>query len=120
MTEELHINARLEGFTKFTIKGEGDTPASEHQQNTAVIVECGLSGWKDEPYRAQVYTSYPNLPAIIDIDDKNEERRFSSSEELSTWLDKYISELRAKGFELVRYKANGLPVDWLAGVNLPY
>jgi hypothetical protein len=67
--------------------------------------------------RAQQHTSF--FGGSLDIDDQNVERKFSSPEELSTWLENSISALRAKGFQVVRYKANGMHIDWLNGMNLP-
>ena len=111
--EELHINARFEGKTKYTSAAGG--AVADIDVFTVALIECGLTGWKDEPYRGRVVTTIHNP----ENDELVSEHQFSTSEELSTWLEQQISDLRRKGFELVRYKANGLDIDWLAGINLP-
>jgi hypothetical protein len=129
MSEELHFNVRLEGLTKFThhltdkrgeeratsMWGGPEDRDADIDIATVVLIEAGLSSWKDEPYRATIITEFRGG----DADDQSTERAFSSSEALCAYLEQHIADLRAKGFVTVRYKANGLPVDWLNSINLP-
>lgn len=119
--DPLHINVRLEGVTKWNLTlakaGDPKTVETPTEVKTAVIIECGLSGWTDNPYTGRAVTSY--LQTSLDLDDEVDERKFSSVEELSLWLEAKINALRTGGFELIRYKANGYDIDWLQGVNLP-
>jgi hypothetical protein len=116
MADELFFNVRLEGSTKFTPADcSPGCPEGEVSLSTVVLIEAGLSSWQDDPFRATIVTSYLDG----DADDKSDERKFPTSEELCTWLETYITDLRARGFTTVRYKANGMPIDWLNRINLP-
>jgi hypothetical protein len=116
-SEPLHINVRLEGVTQFNVTAPATTAATSVDTHTVVLIECGLTGWTDNPYQGRAITSYTGTS--LDLDDVVDERKFSSVEELSLWLEATISTFRTKGFELIRYKANGYDIDWLQGVNLP-
>jgi hypothetical protein len=115
MADSLHFNLRLEGNTTFSTASAAGCGSDEIEVATVVLLEAGLSGWKDEPYRASIITEFRGGDAT----DRHEERKFPTQEELCTWLEQYIADLRAKRFETVRYKVNGLPIDWLNRINLP-
>jgi len=124
MSEELYINIRLEGVTPFTGKLAEDegAPTGTAEVPTNVIITCGLSGWKDDPYRAQVCTAHRSgiwPDPWGHIEDTEKEYHFETDRELSAWLEKTVNAYKDKGFKIARYKANGCDVDWLNGVNLP-
>jgi hypothetical protein len=113
-SSEFFFNIRLEGETEFTSAAGG--AVAEIKVRTRVVIEAGLTDWKDEPYRANVITKFLGGG---DTDDTHDERRFATDEELCSWLESYIADLTKRGFETVRYKANGLPIDWLNRIGLP-
>jgi hypothetical protein len=115
MPDELHFNVRLEGNTNFSAPSAAGCGTDQIAIRTVVLLEAGLSGWSDDPFRANVITEFREG----DADDQHEERKFPTQEELCTWLEQYIADLRAKGFTTVRYKVNGMPIDWLNRINLP-
>src|SRR6266436_4333114 len=111
MKEELYINIRLEGETKHADKIEGED--CRHLVPTNVIITCGLSGWKDDPYRAQVCTAHRSgiwPDPFAHIEDTEKEYHFENDNELSVWLEKTIKSYTDKGFKVARYKANGCDV----------
>lgn len=113
MAEELHLAITLEGTTAHTPGYAGEPPDEPLAIKTTVIINCGLSGWGD--YRGEMFTIFDHG----DMDEEHEELRFSGEEELSKWVESTITALRTKGYAVKMYKANGLPVDWLQGINLP-
>ena len=118
----LHISVRLEGLKKFKASAEDNAQEVEFEVATAVSINCGLTAWADEPYRGEAVVSFPftfGQPRPLDLDDEVDERKFSDLEQLSLWLEAKIKSYTALGFSIVHYKANGLPLDWLQGINLP-
>jgi len=124
MSSEFFFNIRLEGETTFKLEPGTVMPDStgegvESKVRTRVVIEAGLTDWKDDPYRVNVFTKFLEC----DADDAHDERRFKTAEELCTWLESYVAELTQRGFQTVRYKANvggsAIPIDWLNHINLP-
>lgn len=122
--DQFEVNARLEGVTKYAPTHEVGNPDSppgvEIEMRTVVLITCGLTQWKDEPFRAELHRA---IHLVNDLEEHDEEKRFSSLEELSSYLEQTIKSYKDKGFEIVRYKATldgqQMNFDWLNGVNLP-
>lgn len=113
MADELFFNVRLEGTTQFrSVTHDADVLTNIA---TVVLIEGGLTGWKDDPYRSKVITEFREG----DVEDQCVERQFATDEQLCSYLESTIADLQAKKFEVVRYKVNGLPIDWLNRINLP-
>lgn len=80
----------------------------ENDRGDEIRIEAGETEFNDDRWRYRIVT---------DGDCEPEEGRYSTSDELFSFIESYLKQKLAKGFQLVKYKIDGLDIDYLAGLT---